>query len=91
MVIPILIRYRKNRANTDANTGIGASLLAHGLQIQLASYGTARKQVYIKCKRSHEPCRIFKSADELLVSARMSLAELLRVLTSYFCLCTITA
>ena len=43
--------------------------------VQLASKFT------IKCKRSHETRRIFKSVHELLASARTSLAELL--LTSY--------
>ena len=45
--------------------------------VQLASNFT------LKCERSREPCRIFKSAHKLLVSTCMSLAERLRVLASY--------
>ena len=45
--------------------------------VQLASKFT------LKRKRLHEPCRIFKSAPELLGSTCTSLAELLRVLVSY--------
>ena len=37
----------------------------------------------LKYKCSREPRRIFKSAHELLASARASLEERLRVLTSY--------
>ena len=42
----------------------------------------------IKCECSHKPRRTFKSARELLVSARTSLAELL--LANYLCVCTTT-
>ena len=45
--------------------------------VQLASNFT------LKCEHLREPCRIFKSAHELLVSAYTHLDDCLRVLASY--------